>query len=45
MHKSKKRWRGRSRRTGVGKQKEEERTEKRTNAWKSDWSIRGTGEE
>ena len=45
MHKSKERWRGRSRTTRVAKQEEKERTEKRTNAWKSDRSIRGAGEE
>ena len=42
MHKSKGRWRGKKRRTRVGKREEQERKETRTNAWKPHWNIRGS---
>ena len=39
MSKSKESWRGRTRRTRVGKREEKERNEKRTKRWNTDWDI------
>ena len=41
MHKSKARWRRRTRRTIIRKREEKEKKGKRKNTWKPDWNIRG----